>query len=240
MNCYCVVSTITTFVFFYKYLNLISDNEDCWETIEKLKDDKLENLAIIDYLEKSQIEDSKLIESLKDKIDSINAESVLELISDWNITRWDLLFTKCLFEFYLNSNSFAHLINFSKEQFNTKVLEMGVEIDNFENSLNILTDSLFKDNSTYYDYNVYNYNLAKFESRYFFNKLRFLYSDVVINNLIYDNNPNFGYNLQTEPNILKLFKEYNYNGPYSFDEKYSKSLQINNYFKKTSISSFDY
>lgn len=194
--------------------------------------------VIYSTLDKFNLENKYIlkIKELEIKIKESNQPD-LEFLSDINVDLWNALIAKSIFEMYKNTDTFKNLLNFSESDFLLRLFEKGEVFNNLEKQIDFYVDDLFV-NSKYNDYYTYNSEIAKYETKYYFNKIRFLYSDVVLNEFILENNPSYFYNLREKANMLAMFDEYNFRKPYSMDIGYTKSLKNTNFYKKPNISSF--
>lgn len=227
---YSITFTVATLI-------LYSDNKNNNNVINPLKNELTETEKKLNLSEENYRILKNINFDLEEKINNLQDDLNLEIITDSNSLNWSFLLAKSIFNWYSTSNSFNNLINFSENDFNTEVLRLGFQIDQLQINASDIVKDLFNEKSNIINVSPFHYNMAEYEVRSCFSKLKFIYSDLIINELMFKHNENYFYNL-SKPNILKLFDEHKYIKPYSFDVNYIKNLKNDFFFKNSGISEF--
>lgn len=143
-----------------------------------------------------------------------------------NTYKWNNLFSKTVRQIYTEQGKLEPLTNLELYKKQKKWKDGLIEIDKINNYVmsrflnNLWTVNNFRD---------YNKELLNFEIEMFFSKLRFLYSDYIINSIYFErNNANFfrGEAFEYSNNLSSYFEKHTL--PKSFEKEYRNFYKINN------------
>ena len=159
-----------------------------------------------------------------------------------NIYNWNNIFQEDVYEVYKNSNELQDFIYFPHDTFLTLTVFKLMRLTFLEDQVSGIIKKIIFKHPLNLNNNNFNYSMVHYECELFFNKIRYLYLDCYINDLLYkrygSSYPLFNRHYTPLNQIIEKEKI-----PYSFSPNYTKKYHFNNLYKNLNytnrgISSF--